>query len=78
VTNTFQSVVKRLGFPRLRFHDLRGTAITRMLGAGFPVHVVAKRHGHDPAIMLRSYAKALPQDDAAAAKIMGDELTGVL
>jgi integrase len=78
VTNTFQSVAKRLGFPKLRFHDLRGTAITRMLGAGFPVHVVAKRHGHDPAIMLRSYAKALPQDDAAAAKIMGDELKGVL
>jgi integrase len=78
VTNTFHKVVKRLGFPKLRFHDLRGTAITRMLSAGVPPHIVAKRHGHDPAIMLRAYAKALPQDDAAAAQIMGDELKGVL
>jgi integrase len=77
VTNTFHKVVKRLGFPKLRFHDLRGTAITRMLSAGIPPHIVAKRHGHDPAIMLRAYAKALPQDDAAAAKIMSAELKGV-
>jgi integrase len=78
VTNTFLKVVRRLGFPKVRFHDLRGTAITRMLSAGVPPHVVAKRHGHDPAIMLRAYAKALPQDDAAAAQIMGEELKGVL
>jgi integrase len=77
-TNVFHKVVKRLGFPTLRFHDLRGTAITRMLSAGIPPHIVAKRHGHDPAVMLRAYAKALPQDDAAAAQIMGDELKGVL
>jgi integrase len=74
VTNTFHKVVKRLGFPKLRFHDLRGTAITRMLSAGVPPHIVAKRHGHDPAIMLRSYAKALPQDDRAAAGLMSAEL----
>jgi len=78
VTNTFHKAVKRLGFPKLRFHDLRGTAITRMLSAGVPAHVVAKRHGHDPAIMLRSYAKALPQDDRAAAGLMSAELKGVL
>jgi integrase len=78
VTNTFHKVVKRLGFPTLRFHDLRGTAITRMLSAGIPPHIVAKRHGHDAAIMLRAYAKALPQDDTAAARIMSAELKGVL
>jgi integrase len=78
VTNTFHKVARKLGFKGLRFHDLRGTAITRMLREGVPLHIVAKRHGHDPAIMLRAYAKALPQDDAAAAQIMGDELKGVL
>jgi integrase len=78
VTNTFHKMVKRLGFGRLRFHDLRGTAITRMLSAGVPPHIVAKRHGHDPAIMLRAYAKALPQDDRAAAGLMSAELKGVL
>jgi integrase len=78
VTNIFHGMVRKLGFPKLRFHDLRGTAITRMLNAGIPPHLVARRHGHDPAVMLRAYAKALPQDDAAAAQIMGDELKGVL
>jgi integrase len=78
VTNTFHKVARRLGFKGLRFHDLRGTAITRMLREGVPLHIVAKRHGHDAAVMLRAYAKALPQDDAAAAQIMGDELKGVL
>jgi integrase len=78
VTNIFQKVARKAGFPTLRFHDLRGTAITRMLKAGIPLHVVAARHGHDPAIMLRAYAKALPQDDADAAKIMGEMLKGTL
>jgi integrase len=78
LTSTFRKVAKRLGFPTLRFHDLRGTAITRMLNKGVPLHVVAKRHGHDPAIMLRSYAKHLKGDDAEAAQIMSDELKGVL
>jgi integrase len=69
VTNVFHGMVRKLGFSDLRFHDLRGTAITRMLNAGIPPHLVARRHGHDPAVMLRAYAKALPQDDAAAAQI---------
>jgi hypothetical protein len=58
--------------------DLRGTAITQMLNRGVPAHKVAARHGHDPAIMLRAYAKAMPQRDVEAAKIMGDVLKGVL
>jgi hypothetical protein len=28
-----------------------------LLDAGVPVHVVAARCGHDPAVLLRSYAK---------------------
>jgi integrase len=78
VTKIFSKVARKLGFPKLRFHDLRGTAITRMLTAGIPSHVVAKRHGHDPATMLRAYAKALPQDDAQAAAVMAEMLKGAL
>jgi integrase len=74
VTKIFTKVARKLGFKNLRFHDLRGTAITTMLKAGQPLHVVAARHGHDPAVMLRAYAKALPQDDAQAAAIMGEML----
>jgi integrase len=46
-----------LGFPDLRFHDLRGTHATLLLDRGVPVHVVAERIGDDPAVLLRNYAK---------------------
>lgn len=46
-----------LGFPELRFHDLRGTHATLLLDRGVPVHVVAERIGEDPAVLLRNYAK---------------------
>jgi integrase len=75
VTNTFLKVARRLGFPKLRFHDLRGTSVTQMLNRGVPPHIAAKRHG---ATMMKAYAKSLPQDDAAAAAVMGDVLKGVL
>jgi integrase len=48
---------KRLGFPRLRLHDLRGSPETILLDKGIPVHVVAARCGHDPAVLLRTDAK---------------------
>jgi integrase len=78
VTGVFLRVARKLGFPKLRFHDLRGTSVTQMLNRGVPPHIVAKRHGHDVATMMRAYAKSLPQDDAAAAAVMGDMLKGVL
>src|SRR5215469_11114869 len=53
----FKRRAKVLGFANLRFHDLRGTHETLLLDAGVPVHVVAARCGHDPAVLLRSYAK---------------------
>lgn len=46
-----------LGFPNLRFHDLRGTHATLLLDRGVPVHIVAERIGDDPAVLLRNYAK---------------------
>jgi integrase len=46
-----------LGFPDLRFHDLRGTHATLLLDRGVPVHTVAERIGDDPAVLLRNYAK---------------------
>jgi hypothetical protein len=57
--------------------DLRGTAITQMLNRGVPAYKVAARHGHDPAVLLRAYTKAMPQGDVEAAKIMGDLLKGL-
>jgi hypothetical protein len=38
----------------------------------------ARLEGHDPAVVLRVYAKAVPQDNVDAAKIRGNVLKGVL
>jgi integrase len=38
--------VKPTGMPELRFHDLRHTAATLMLGAGINPRVVSENLGH--------------------------------
>lgn len=62
----------------LRLHDLRGTHETLLLDAGVPVHVVAARCGHDPAVLLRSYAKRTRKADRSAAGVIGSISKGVL
>lgn len=46
----------RAGFDGLRFHDLRGTYATLALAAGIPPKALADALGHDPAVLLRTYA----------------------
>jgi integrase len=57
VTKEARRRFRKLGFATLRFHDLRVSHETALLDAGVPVHVVAARCGHDPAVLLRNYAK---------------------
>src|SRR5262249_33780328 len=71
VTKHFILRARKLGFPKLRFHDLRGTHETLLLDAGVPVHVVAARCGHDPAILLRTYARRTKKADVSAAGVIG-------
>jgi integrase len=77
-TKEFLRRTRQLGFPDLRLHDLRGTHETLLLDAGVPVHVVAARCGHDPAVLLRSYAKRSKKADTSAAAIIGALSKGVL
>jgi integrase len=77
-TKEFLRRAKLLGFPELRMHDLRGTHETLLLDAGVPVHVVAARCGHDPATLLRSYAKHSKKADTSAAAVIGALSKGVL
>jgi integrase len=72
VTRTFERQAAALGFGHLRFHDLRGSHETMLLDAGVPVHTVAARCGHDPAMLLRAYAKRTAGSDAKAAAIIGE------
>jgi integrase len=71
ISKEFPELAKRLGFPGLPFHDLRGTHETLLVDAGVPVHVVAARCGHDPAVLLRSYAKRTRNPDTSTAAIIG-------
>ena len=71
VTRSFIERAHKLGFARLRFHDLRGSHETALLDRGVPVHVVAARCGHDPAVLLRAYAKRTKKADTSAAAVIG-------
>ena len=69
-----------LGFPDLRFHDLRGTHATLLLDRGVPVHIVAERIGDDPAVLLRNYAKRKRQNtaDSSVSMVIGALAAGFL
>ena len=77
-TKEFMRKAAKLGFSGLRLHDLRGTHETLLLDAGVPVHVVAARCGHDPAVLLRSYAKRTRKADTSAAAVIGALSRGTL
>jgi integrase len=68
----------KLGFKELRFHDLRGAHETALLDAGVPVHTVAARCGHDPAVLLRNYAKRTRKADVSAAAVIGSLSKGII
>lgn len=66
----FRPLLARLELPQRRFHDLRHTAATLMLGAGMNAKVVSEMLGHSTVEMtLNIYAHVLPtmQAEAAAA-----------
>ena len=78
VTKQFMKRAAKLGFPGLRFHDLRGSHETLLLDKGTPIHTVAKRCGHDPAVLLRVYAKRTQKSDEQAAAVIGELAKGIL
>lgn len=77
VTKEFARKAKALGF-KIRLHDLRGTHETILLDRGVPVKVVADRCGHDPAVLLRNYAKRRASADDNAAAVIGAVAKGIL
>ncbi len=67
----FLPLLKRARLPRIRFHDLRHTAATLLLGQGIHVKVVSEMLGHaDVSITLRIYAHVLPHMQQQAADAM--------
>ena len=63
------------GFEGLRYHELRHTQATLLLGSNVDVKTVQSRLGHaDASITLNTYAHALPENDRAAADTFGKVL----
>jgi integrase len=68
--NSFAPLLKRAGLPPMRFHDLRHTAATLLLGRGIHPKIVSEMLGHSQiAITLDLYSHVTPtmQREATAA-----------
>jgi integrase len=70
----FRKLLKSIGLPVIRFHDLRHTAATLMLQQGVHPKIVQERLGHaDISMTLNTYSHVLPSMQAEAAEKL-DEL----
>lgn len=54
------------------WHDMRHTAATLLLQAGIPPVVVAGILGHSPAVLMSTYAHALPDAKRDAVGVLAD------
>jgi integrase len=69
---SFDHVLRRAGLPHIRFHDLRHTFATLMLGANEHPKVVSEMLGHGSIrITLDTYSHAIPAMHRDAAHRMG-------
>ncbi len=78
-TRSFRPLLARAGLPRIRFHDLRHTAATTLLGRSVPTKIVSEMLGHSStAITDDIYAHVTPTMQRAAADVMDVALGGAL
>jgi integrase len=68
---SFFPLLARAGLPRMRFHDLRHTAATLLLGRGINPKIVSEMLGHSRiAITLHLYSHVTPHMQQQAADAM--------
>ena len=68
LTQVWRRLMRRMGFERVRLHDLRHTHATLMLKAGVHPKVVQERLGHaNISITLDTYSHVVPGLQEAAA-----------
>ena len=71
----FKKLLKCAGLPDIRFHDLRHTCATLLLGRNVNPKIVSAMLGHASiAITLDTYSHVLPNMQNEAAKAMEDAL----
>ncbi|MEV3971238.1 tyrosine-type recombinase/integrase [Streptomyces sp. NPDC050698] len=72
----FYPIRERLGLD-VRFHDLRHTCVTLLLGLGIPPHIVRDIVGHSTLnVTMNIYAHADMTEKRAALDKLGDLLSG--
>ena len=75
VKRSFKPLLKRASLPEIRFHDLRHTCATLLLGRGVHPKLVQELLGHATiAMTLDTYSHYLPSMGDQAARAMGDAL----
>src|SRR5215212_7447737 len=75
VKRSFKPLLKGTGLPEIRFHDLRHTYATLLLGRGVHPKLVQELLGHaNIAMTLDTYSHCLPSMADAAAGAMGEAL----
>ncbi len=73
----YKDVLNQAGLPNIRFHDLRHTHATLMLGWGINPKVVQERLGHAHiSHTLGVYSHVLPPIQAEAADKMDEKVFG--
>jgi integrase len=73
----FQPLLKRAGLPAIRFHDLRHTAATLLLGKGVHAKIVSEMLGHSNiSITLNLYSHVTPIMHEEAADALDEVLAG--
>src|SRR5215208_6007859 len=75
-TQRFKPLLKRVGLPQVRFHDLRHTCATLLLTKNVNPKVVSELLGHASiAITLNTYSHVLPNMQSEAAAAMEEVLS---
>ena len=65
----FKKLLERAGLPDIRFHDLRHSAATMLLGMGVHPKIVQERLGHhDIGTTMNIYSHVLPSMQEGAIK----------
>lgn len=77
VRRDFHAVARRVGVPRIRFHDLRHCHATLLLQQGVHPKVVSERLGHSKVgVTLDLYTHVLPGMQEEAARMLEERLLG--
>ena len=76
LTRTFKAILRQVGLPAIRYHDLRHTAATLLLAQGVDPRTIMETLGHSQiSLTLNTYTHVVPALQREAAVKMHEILT---